>query len=700
MMSTSVIHHRKLNITTLSAVGLALTIALISCNTTPGDTDSNGTRKPWRSANTNAAVVRTGFLTDQAWVSATNGWGPVERGRSNGSGGTNDGTTIKLAGQEYDQGFGIHADSSITFNLDPSCSSFKASIGLDDEVRWQSQHGSIIFRVYGDQQQLFDSGVMDRDTATKDIAVNLKPGQYSTLNLVVDQNKNSTEGDQSGWQDHADWANARVECAGTSNPPPNATRPRIQFEDFKQGGEGVGYHDNDPQNQGGLYRPNEGVDIDQRGNPEGYDVGWSGAGEWLKYDLNLATGTYALSIRTATYQTSQKLEISLDDIKVLTADLPYTGGFDSLQTVNVGNIKLSAGAHVLKVAYAGSSPTLNLDWMEFVPSGTTSPPPPSPTPPPPVSSLPYSHGVSLAGADFGENVLPGVFGKEYTYPNQTEVDYFNTKGMNIYRLPFRWERLQRSLNADFDADETARLDAFVNATTAKGKIVILDPHNYARYNGQLIGSSDVPYTAFADFWRRLALRYKSNPNVVFGLVNEPHDMPTAQWVSAANTAIAAIRAAGSSNTIFVPGNRWTGAWTWFTQDQDGASNAEAMLNVTDPGNNMVFEVHQYLDVDGSGRNDECVSATIGSERLKAFTGWLRDHNRKGFVGELASGRNAQCDAALEDMVGYIESNQDALLRGWTYWAAGPWWGNVNSLEPQGDQDARQMGVLQKFLTPR
>jgi Domain of unknown function (DUF4832)/NPCBM/NEW2 domain/Domain of unknown function (DUF4874) len=224
LMNKSAIHHRKLRsqFPKFSAIGLALTVALISCNTAPKNTDANGARKPWKSADANAAAVHAGFLTDQAWVSATNGWGPVERGRSNGSGEANDGANIKLAGQEYTQGFGIHADSSITFNLDPSCSSFQASIGLDDEVRWQSEHGSVIFRVYGGQQQLFDSGAMDTKTATKDIAVDLRAGQYSTLTLMVDQNRNSTEGDFSGWQDHADWANARVECASSSNPPPPA----------------------------------------------------------------------------------------------------------------------------------------------------------------------------------------------------------------------------------------------------------------------------------------------------------------------------------------------------------------------------------------------------------------------------------------------------------------------------------------------
>jgi endoglucanase len=326
------------------------------------------------------------------------------------------------------------------------------------------------------------------------------------------------------------------------------------------------------------------------------------------------------------------------------------------------------------------------------------------------TTLPFSRGVNLAGADFGENrPLPGTYVTDYIYPNQSEVDYFNAKGMGIYRLPFLWERLQRTLYAKFDADEQARLDAFVNATTAKGKIVILDPHNYARYFGALIGSSAVPNAAFADFWRRLAEHFKGNKNVVFGVMNEPYSkqtpdnsgpaqpLPVAQWVSAANDAIAAIRSTGAGNTILVPGTRFSGAWTWFGKDSDGASNAEAMLEITDSGNNLVFEVHQYLDTYASGTEDLCLSATIGSERLKAFTGWLRDNNRKGFLGEFSSGQNALCDAALEDTVRYVETNKD-VWRGWTYWAAGPYWKPGTSLEPQGNQDARQMPILQKFLT--
>jgi aryl-phospho-beta-D-glucosidase BglC (GH1 family) len=49
-------------------------------------------------------------------------------------------------------------------------------------------------------------------------------------------------------------------------------------------------------------------------------------------------------------------------------------------------------------------------------------------------------GVNLSCAEFGQNNLPGTYNTHYTYPNQNEVNYFGSKGMNVIRLPFRWAR--------------------------------------------------------------------------------------------------------------------------------------------------------------------------------------------------------------------------------------------------------------------
>ena len=305
-------------------------------------------------------------------------------------------------------------------------------------------------------------------------------------------------------------------------------------------------------------------------------------------------------------------------------------------------------------------------------------------------------GVNLAGADFGEHALPGVFGQHYTYPTSAEIQHFTDLGMNVFRLPFRWERLQPVAYEAFDAAELARLDGFVDEATAAGAQVILDPHNYARYYGDLVGA-DIEVEAFADFWRRLASHYAADGDVIFGLMNEPHSMATELWLGNANAAIGAIRAAGAENLILVPGNAWTGAHSW-TQNWYGTPNATVMQNVVDPLDNYAIDLHQYLDADFSGTSPTCTSATVGSEKLRTVTSWLREQGVQGFLGEFGVAANDTCLAALDDLLDYIDAHTDAWL-GWTYWAAGPWWGDyMFSIEPDAEgRDRPQTAVLREHL---
>jgi endoglucanase len=301
-------------------------------------------------------------------------------------------------------------------------------------------------------------------------------------------------------------------------------------------------------------------------------------------------------------------------------------------------------------------------------------------------------GVNLSGLEFG-SAIPGQFNKDYTVPTQTEVTYYTGKGMNTFRLPFMWERLQGQQNGPFNQTYLGYIDDFTTFATGRGAYVILDPHNYARYFGQVIGQQ-VPVGSFANLWTNLANHFKSNSRVIFGLMNEPHDMSTELWLSDANAAIAAIRATGATNLITVPGNAWTGAASW-TANWYGTSNAQVMTGVKDTGNNFVFEIHQYLDSDSSGTHPECVNSTIGSSRLMDFTAWAKQHGYKAILGEWAGGANQLCYSAITDMLTYIDSNSDVIV-GWTWWGGGPWWGNyMYGLDPKNGQDAPQM----QYLTP-
>ena len=302
-------------------------------------------------------------------------------------------------------------------------------------------------------------------------------------------------------------------------------------------------------------------------------------------------------------------------------------------------------------------------------------------------------GVNLAGAEFGSNV-PGVFGIDYTYPTHTEIDYYASKGMGVIRLPFLWERMQRAEFAALDATELGRLDDVVNYATGKGLKIEIEPHNFGYGFGALIGSAQTPNSAFADFWSKLALHFQSNSNVVFGLMNEPHDQSASAWLGSANAAIAAIRSAGAvSQEILVPGSYWDGAWTWTSTDNDTVIGT----GVQDSAHNFAFEVHQYLDADGSGTHPGAVSATIGVERLTAITQWAEATGNHLFLGEVGVTTDQTSLTAFDGMLTYMQQHANAW-EGVTYWAGGPWWGNyMFSIEPQNGVDKPQMTILVQHL---
>lgn len=112
-----------------------------------------------------------------------------------------------------------------------------------------------------------------------------------------------------------------------------------------------------------------------------------------------------------------------------------------------------------------------------------------------------------------------------------------------------------------------------------------------------------------------------------------------------------------------------------------SGNGADLLSLTDPQNKTIYEMHQYLDTDGSGTSATCVSATIGSERLQVATAWLRANGKQAILGEYAGGANTVCQSAVADMLGYM-GRENAVWLGALWWGGGPWWGDyIYNMEP-------------------
>ena len=125
----------------------------------------------------------------------------------------------------------------------------------------------------------------------------------------------------------------------------------LQAEDYDTGGEGTAYHDTDAGNNGGAYR-SDNVDIETTTDTGGgYDVGWTAAGEYLKYTVNVAAaGTYTVGFRVAAIASGNTfhLENSTGTNLTGTVTCPNTGGWQAWQTVNA-TVTLPAGTQVLKL---------------------------------------------------------------------------------------------------------------------------------------------------------------------------------------------------------------------------------------------------------------------------------------------------------------------------------------------------------------
>ncbi len=334
-------------------------------------------------------------------------------------------------------------------------------------------------------------------------------------------------------------------------------------------------------------------------------------------------------------------------------------------------------------------------WYRSVtnPSTTTNPTPTGslPTLTPGPSS--FTYGVNFSSGAFGTSrPLPGTYGTDYIFADSTSYDYFKNKGFMLVRLPFLWERLQHSLYGPLDPAELGRLDGQIAFARARGMKIILDPHNYARYFGNIIGSPAVPDAAFADFWRKLADHYKAEPAIYgYGLMNEPHDTGS-HWQTSAQAAVNAIRQVDMSHLILVPGDDWSSAAFW-------VGGNDGLKNLSDPANNYIFEAHQYFDKDYTGSYTQSYDASgaypnIGVDRAKPFVDWLKANGKRGFLGEYGVPDNdPRWLTVLDNFLAYLKANNV----GGTYWAAGPWWGNYTlSVEPINGQDRPQMPILIKY----
>lgn len=143
----------------------------------------------------------TSYASDLPWLSAVNGWGPVEKDTSVGENAAGDGHPITIGGTVHAKGLGVHAPSEVTYYTGGRCTRFTAQVGVDDE---EEAAGTVAFEVWADDEKVASTGTLtNADAAT---AVTADLGDATTVRLVT------TDAGDGITSDHGDWADAAFSC--------------------------------------------------------------------------------------------------------------------------------------------------------------------------------------------------------------------------------------------------------------------------------------------------------------------------------------------------------------------------------------------------------------------------------------------------------------------------------------------------------
>ena len=147
-------------------------------------------------------------------------------------------------------------------------------------------------------------------------------------------------------------------------------------------------------------------------------------------------------------------------------------------------------------------------------------------------------------------------------------------------------------------DYRKMVDKVINEVTSRGKYVILNLHEFYAITEQQ-----------KEFWEDAAEVYGNNPGVLFGLLNEPHDIDWEMWrnggmltttdtygettqrVYGHQEILDMIRAKGAKNIVIAGGLDWS---YYFDGLCDGYNGMEHGYKLSDPtGNGVIYDTHIY-----------------------------------------------------------------------------------------------------------
>jgi hypothetical protein len=224
-------------------------------------------------------------------------------------------------------------------------------------------------------------------------------GSKIGLDVLANTTAGQVNVPQGALSDATSWASFTYAASNSESPYGGtawAIPGQVEAENFDLGGQGVAYSTPSTSNQGGQYRTSDDIGIEATTDTGfGYDVGWTVAGEWLRYTVNVtATGSYTLNTRVANNGLGGTFHYLVDGVSATASQtVPNTGGWQVWTTLSTP-VSLTVGQHVIQLNLDSAGPggnVGNFNWFSV--TGSTSAP---------VSLLPLS-GSSQMTIQFANN---------------------------------------------------------------------------------------------------------------------------------------------------------------------------------------------------------------------------------------------------------------------------------------------------------
>ncbi|WUJ67920.1 carbohydrate-binding protein [Kribbella soli] len=266
---------------------------------------------------------------------------------------------------------------------------------------------------------------------------------------------------------------------------PAAIPGTVQAENYNTGGQGIAYNVGSTNGTANSYRT-DGIDLESTSDSGGgYNLGWTGTGQWFHYTVNVATaGTYNVAMRVATPAAmTNAFHLASSSGANLSGNvsLPSTGGWQNWSTVTT-QVTLPAGVQTLTVYQDNGG--WNLNSLQFT-SGSTAPANLAAGKPTSESS----HNQTYASANVTDGNQSSYWeSANNVFPQWAQVDLGSAQSASrvVLQLPSPWGARDQtvSLLGSLDGTTFTTLKAAATYTftpTANNTVTLTFPASTQRY---------------------------------------------------------------------------------------------------------------------------------------------------------------------------------------------------------------------------